>query len=340
MDGFVKSAGYPLQSRDACGSIWFVSTTRFVSSKRALLLATLLLVLFWAGALLAFLLLRPLNRGATEAYLVRPQLAGISGINIELSELTGERLGRTLAELEAGGIRWVRFTLPWDQIEPARGQFDWARWDAIFAELAKHPSLEPVVVLDGSPAWARAAADADNLQAPPHERADFGAFASAVAKRYGDRVRYYQVWHEPNIAPHWGARPVDPAGYMGLLREAAVQLRAADADAQVVLAALAPTMESGGMNLSDLAYLDALYSLGARAWFDVVAAEPYGFSEPPDAPADPSSLNFGRASLLRQVMLRHGDGDTPLWGAAFGWNAAPRPAVRRGRRAVAVGQRD
>ena len=88
-----------------------------------------------------------------------PQTAGISGVNLDASELAGDRLAKTLADLDAGGIRWVRFTLPWDRIEPARGQFDWNAWDAVFAELAAHPALEPVVVLDGSPAWARAAAD-------------------------------------------------------------------------------------------------------------------------------------------------------------------------------------
>ena len=118
-------------------------------------------------------------------------------------------------------------------------------------------------------------------------------------------------------------REVDPAGYLGLLREAAVQIRAADTDAQIVLAALAPTTESGGANLSDIAFLDALYGLGARAWFDIAAAQPYGFSEPPDAGADPGRLNFGRAELLRQVMARHGDDKTPLWATAFGWNALP-----------------
>ena len=226
----------------------------------------------------------------------------------------------------------MRFTLPWDAIEPARGQFDWAAWDAVFAELAKHPALTPVVVLNGAPAWARAEADAGNPQAPPHERADFGAFAAAVAQRYADRLRYYQVWHEPNIAPHWGAADVDPAGYLGLLREAAVRIRAMDADAQIVLAALAPTTESGGANLSDITFLDALYGLGARAWFDIAAAQPYGFSEPPDAAADPERLNFGRVELLRQVMARHGDDQDAAVGDRLRLECAARGRIALGRR--------
>ena len=272
---------------------------RTIAPKTGLLLATFLLALLWLSALFAFLMLRPLAQPAAEAYPVRSEFSGLAGINLDASELAPDRLAHTLADLEAQGIRWLRFALPWDEIEPGRGQYDWTAWDAVFAEFARHPALTPVVVLNGAPAWARAEADAGNPLAPPHERADFGAFAAAVAQRYRDQVRYYQVWHEPNIAPHWGARDVDPAGYLGMLREAAVQIRAADTDAQIVLAALAPTTESGGANLSDIAFLDALYGLGARAWFDIAAAQPYGFSEPPDAGAthdagaDPGRLNFG-----------------------------------------------
>ncbi|MCX6031131.1 MAG: O-antigen ligase family protein [Chloroflexi bacterium] len=254
---------------------------------------------------------------------IRPELAGAVGVNLEAGELTQPDLDATLAGLATDGIGWVRFTIAWDQAEPARGQFDWAAWDRIFAALARHPDLQPLVVLNGSPAWARAPADADNPLAPPHERADFGAYAAAVARRYGAQVRYYQVWHEPNIAPHWGAAPADPAGYTGLLREGAVQLRAADPDSQILLAALAPTTETGGANQSDVSYLDALYTAGAAAWFDVVAAEPYGFSQGVSAPANAGALNFARVTLLRQVMLRHGDASTPIWATAFGWNALP-----------------
>jgi hypothetical protein len=191
-----------------------------IAPKSRLLLATSLLALLWASALFAFVALSPLAKPAAVTYPVQPEFSGLAGINLDASELPPERLARTLADLESKGIRWVRFTLPWDAIEPARGQFAWEAWDAVFAELARHPALIPVVALNGAPDWARAATDAGNPQAPPHERADFGAFAAAVAQRYGDRLRYYQVWHEPNIAPHWGARDTEPAGYLGLLREA------------------------------------------------------------------------------------------------------------------------
>ena len=293
--------------------------------KRLLLLIAVVAIVLWAGAALAWQRSRPAEADdLTGPIAVRPSLSGVVGINLEAGELARPDLDAILAGLARDGIRWLRFTIAWDQVEPARGQLYWSGWDRTFAALARHSDLRPLVVLNGSPSWARAPADADNALAPSHERADFGAFVAAVGRRYGSQVRYYQVWHEPNIAPHWGARPADPADYAGLLREAAVQLRAADEDAQIVLAALAPTAEPAGANLSDVSYLDALYAQGARAWFDVVAAEPYGFSQAADAPANPHELNFARATLLRQVMARHGDAGTPIWATAFGWNALPQ----------------
>jgi O-antigen ligase len=81
-----------------------------------------------------------------------------------------------------------------------------------------------------------------------------------------------------------------------------------------------PDGVQGGVNMSDVDFLDALYQAGAAPWFDGVAAQPYGFSDAPSDPPDPNRLNFARLVLLRQVMLRHGDGDTPLWAVSMGWS--------------------
>ena len=277
--------------------------------------------MLFVAALFAFRAQRSLL--SRDGSATHSELAGAIGVNLSANELVDPDLAGILARLDQAGVRWVRFVLPWDEIEPACGQPQWERFDHVFELLHAQPRLTPVVVLNGSPLWARRPGDAANPLAPPQERADFGVFAAAAARRYSDQVHYYQIWHEPNVAPHWGARPVDPTDYLGLLREAAVQIRSADGDAEIVLAALAPNTEPGGANLSDVAFLEALYAQGARPWFDIAAAQPYGFSAPPDAPASPGALNFGRASLLRDVMVRNGDGAKRLWATSFGWNALP-----------------
>ncbi|MCS7070135.1 MAG: O-antigen ligase family protein, partial [Anaerolinea sp.] len=54
------------------------------------------------------------------------------------------------------------------------------------------------------------------------------------------------------------------------------------------------------------------------------AAKPFGFDfSPLDRRVDPSILNFSRIILLREVMVRHGDGSKALWATHFGWNHLP-----------------
>jgi O-antigen ligase len=137
-------------------------------------------------------------------------------------------------------------------------------------------------------------------------------------------VDYYQVWDEPNLADHWGGGPVSPPAYADLLARTATLIRQADPGARILLAGLAPTVETGPQNLSDVRYLDQLYQAGAAPYFDVAAGKPYGFDTGPgDRRASEQVLNFSRFILLREVMVRHGDTGKPLWASHWGWNALP-----------------
>jgi len=243
------------------------------------------------------------------------------GVNVDLAHLEPAEVDKVLGAVAEGGFQWLRQRFAWDLIEPFPGENDWTVWDAIVDAADRH-GLQLVVVLDGSPGWARSAEDATNPYAPPGEIRDYGSFVSSVASRYGETIDYYQVWDEPNIAPHWGARSVDPAAYTRLLREAAIQIRAVDAGAFILVAALAPNVEAGGANMNELHYLDLLYQEGGREWFDVVAAQPYDFAGGLTTAPGPDTLNWRRVELLRQVMQKHGDSSTAIWAAAWGLASA------------------
>jgi O-antigen ligase len=239
------------------------------------------------------------------------------GINVALEQYDGEALEAALTRVEEGGFTWVRQPFYWSQIEPEPGQFDWATSDRVIEALARHPRLRLVAVLDDDP------------PIPPADPDHFAAFAGAFATRYGAQVDTYQVWDEPNLADHWGGESVNPPAYADLLARTADAIRAADSDAHIVLAGLAPTVETGpqgGMqNLSDVRYLEQLYQAGTAPYFDVVAGKPYGFyTGPGDRRADESVLNFSRLILLREVMVRHGDADKAVWASHWGWNALPQ----------------
>ncbi len=243
------------------------------------------------------------------------------GVNADLSRLDAGMREEALAAMEGAGFRWLRQRFSWDAIESEQGTFNWEAWDGIVEAASRH-NLALIAVLDGSPVWARAGEDVENALAPPVEPRDFGDFAAALALRYGAQIDHYQVWDEPNIAPHWGAREIDPAAYARLLREGAIRIRTADDGAVILAAALAPNVEPGGANMSEVHFLDALYEHGASEWFDVVAAQPYNFDQPVDALPDPEKLNWRRVALLRKVMEAHGDEVTAVWAVSFGLSEA------------------
>jgi len=282
-----------------------------------------LALLLAAGALVAWTQLsRTALAPASDRVLAVPLAADKTlGVNADLSGLNTAGREAALASMEAAGFRWLRQRFPWDAIEPERSAYDWAIWDEIVEGASRH-KLVLIAVLDRSPAWARAGEDVENALAPPAETRDYGAFVQAFANRYRDLIDYYQVWDEPNISPHWGARWVDPGAYSRLLREGAIQVRAADPGATVLAAALAPNAEPGGANMSDVQFLDALYHSGAAEWFDAVAVQPYDFGQPLIAPPDPNQLNWARVTLLRDVVDDHGDSSTAMWAVSFGRQGA------------------
>ncbi|MCS7261569.1 MAG: hypothetical protein NZ765_12475, partial [Anaerolineae bacterium] len=242
------------------------------------------------------------------------------GVTAALHDLSAVEVERELEHIARLGLAWLRLPFPWAQIEAQRGQFDWARWDALVQAAARH-NLRILALLDTTPAWARP--PESPLHTPPTELSDFGAFAQALAQRYGAQIDAYQVWDEPNLSAHWGERYVEPRQYARLLREAAIAIRTVDAEATILTAALAPTLEQGPLNLNEMDFLEQLYRANAAQWFDAVAAQPYGFRAPPEEAPAPQRLNFARIVLLRRVMERHGDHTKAVWITGFGWSALP-----------------
>lgn len=295
-----------------------MSGARSAASERLWLLLTLAGLMAALTLAVGALLLARSGAGDQESPLYIPGADDKSlGVNVDLSTMGAERREATLSALEQAGFKWVRQRFAWDQIESEPGVFDWAVYDAIVDDIGRH-NLALIALLDRSPEWARADSDSGNPLAPPAESRSLGDWAEALASRYGARIDVYQVWDEPNISPHWGAQAISPTAYGHLLREAAIRIRAMDPEAIILLAALAPNVETGGANLSETAFLEALYRWGGAEWFDGVAVQPYPFGEAAEAEASPSHLNWNRAALVREVMVRNGDAATAVWATAFG----------------------
>jgi hypothetical protein len=224
-----------------------------------------------------------------------------------------------LLQLADGGVfTWMIQLLEWREVEPAPGEYFWEYTDWL-VRAAEYYRLDLVLRLDHPPEWAILPDGA-----VPVDVAAYAAFAGRVAARYQGRVTAYVVWNEPNLAAEWGGRPPDPAGYVALLCAAQAAIRAADPQALVVSAGLAPTNHTDASALDDRVYLEELYAAGAGACFDVLGAHPYGFAYPPDdAHGAHDGLNLARLTDLRAIMIEEGDGDKPVWATELGWTTDP-----------------
>ncbi|MDX1995822.1 MAG: O-antigen ligase family protein [bacterium] len=248
------------------------------------------------------------------------------GVNADLTQYDPENLRRNLELMRTAHIHWVRQEVRWDEIEPRQGDYQWEQWDNITEEIARFPELRLVAVFVNSPEWARRPDQREALYptVPPETPDSLAAFVRAFAERYSDVIDFYQVWDEPNLRIGWGGLEPRPSAYAALLQAAYSAIHASDRDATVIAAGLAPTVESGPTNISDDLYLEQLYQLGAADTWDAVAAKPYGFGlSPDDRTVSRDVLNFSRIIALREVMLRYGDGQTPLWASHWGWNSLP-----------------
>ena len=248
------------------------------------------------------------------------------GVNVDLRQYTSPALDANLEQIAASNLVWIRQFVYWDEVEMSPGQYDWSRWDDIIGSLKRFPQLEPVVVFMNTPGWARVSHPSVEVTktGPPALLEDFAEFVSTFASRYGDAVDYYQIWDEPNLDDAWGMLEPRPAEYVALLKAAADAIRSVDETAKIVAAGLASTTEIGGQNISELRYLDAMYSFGAASSMEIVAGKPYGFDTSPlDRRVDEGLLNFSRIVALREIMKRHGDGQKPLWASDWGWNSLP-----------------
>ena len=258
------------------------------------------------------------------------------GVNTFLQqEVEPEKRARSLDLIQTAGFGFIRQEFPWEDIEiHSKGDYidrrndpagvdAWAKYDQI-VQMAEERDIAVIARLSNPPAWSRALGDEIGTNEPPDDFNDFGDFAATVAERYRGRIRYYQLWNEPNGNEEWGLQDVDPEAFTRLLCLAYERIKAADPEAVVLAGALTPTVANDGRNMNDLIFLQRMYAAGAGECFDVMSAQGYGlWSGPADQRVRPTVINYAHNLFLRDLMVRNGDAAKPIWISEMGWNVAP-----------------
>lgn len=223
---------------------------------------------------------------------------------------------------EAGGTL-VRIPASPRDVEPERGRRNWEAFDRDLS-LALRCGLEPLVLVCNTPAWASPTGRATHEHPYKAELLpDFASFCAELAHRTRGRVRYFQLWNEPNgCGWHFldGFNHADE--YLPMLLVGGRALKQGNPQAVVLL---------GGLDDAEgqaPAFLTALYDERARRFpgrrlFDGIADHPYG--------GDSNAIR-GKLDALREVLKRNGDGAAPVWITEYGWHGEKTPERERAKK--------
>lgn len=225
----------------------------------------------------------------------------------------------------------VKQNFAWRDLESQPGVWDFSQSDRILGEVERR-GLKLVARLGQVPDWMLpdGLSSSEHTDAPPTDLNAWASYCATIASRYPGRIHAYQIWNEPNLSREWGNREPNAAEYVEVLAACAQAIRAADPQAILISAGLAPTGNHDAIAHRDDLYLDALYQAGFQRYIDVVGAHAPGFAPPSIGPDQTGAegqpgrwASFRRIEDLRKIMIEHGDAARQIAILEFGWTTDP-----------------
>ncbi len=175
-----------------------------------------------------------------------------------------EEVRRDLALLEQAGVHVLRVSFGWDGLEPERGRFELAFWDA-FVAATSAAGVRVIPYVAYTPRWEAPAGADDYWRRPPRDLDAFAEAMRVLAARYRGRIGSWEIWNEPDNPDFWRG---SVAEYAALLSAGARAVRAADPDAKVVLGGIAGHPEFAAEVLARPELAGLVDVVNAHAYFE------------------------------------------------------------------------
>lgn len=215
---------------------------------------------------------------------------------------------KVVSLMKEAGIGWVRMDFLWEDIEPEAGQFNFAKYDAI-VEILSGNGIQILGLLDYSVGWA---SSCGNWNCPPLDNQLFVRYVKQVIGRYKDKIKYWEVWNEPDSSTYWSKQD-RLRSYCILLKEVYLAAKKIDPACKILNGGLA-----GG-----LASVNNLYDSGGKGYFDILNIHFF------ESPLHPGAIKAVAAypKLAYKVMSRNGDSGKKIWITEIGC-----PGVKKGQK--------
>lgn len=239
----------------------------------------------------------------------------------DLYFMSKDQLSTAMQQLQSLGVTQIRVYLPWRQMEPAKGSYNWSAADQLLNTAASY-GIAVDASVTSTPPWATTNGGLIPNGAPTSD-ADYATFVKALASRYGAtanngnaKISAYEVWNEPNWFAGWSPKP-DAAAYTALLKAAYTAIKSVDPTATVLGGVLGAGVTIGSLTENPVTFLKQMYAAGAAGFFDALAFHPYAdslFS----AGASVANSPLQELEALRKLMNANGDALKLIWATEYG----------------------
>jgi hypothetical protein len=180
------------------------------------------------------------------------------GINFHMERPSEAQLKLALPLLSKIGFGSIRAWWDWANVEWIKGKFNWKTTD-LQVELCDKYKLEiiPTILRMYGPRWTVP----NKFQTPPDNLSLWDNYLTRTVKRYKGRVKYWEIWNEPDISPILKHKP---ELYFKLLKRNYTQIKQIDPKAEVI-----------GICGSHMWFFKAAVEANALDYLDIVSYHSY-----------------------------------------------------------------
>jgi len=201
--------------------------------------------------------------------------------------------------MRQAGVRWVRMDFVWQDIEPKENRFDFEKYDMIVDVLSRQ-HINILGLFNYNTDWSSSCGD---WNCPPKDNLTFVNYAVKTIRRYKSRIKYWEVWNEPDSVTYWKNQD-GLKSYCVLLKDVYKAAKKEDPDCKIL---------NGGFANAVLS-TNKLYDNGAKDYFDILNI--HIFESPVNSSLEKKVLTY--AKLVYKIMKRNGDADKKIWVTEIG----------------------
>ncbi len=236
-------------------------------------------------ALMLFLSMAlPVLAQAAEAAWLSPVIG--DGYGVQVKE--GRTTDKELEKIKAAGLSYVRFVLPWGEVEKGQGSFVWGYFETFIKRLRAH-GLKAVIVLGGGHPNYTGFINApegnldqtDKYLMAPFSPVAIDAFARYTAKtvsHFDGPDIIWEIWNEPDSDRFWAPK-ADAQAYSRLAEAACLAMREVSPNAHIIGPAMAEM--AGQWGFVRAGFLGEVLRSSAAQCFDALSMHPYRDGEKP-----------------------------------------------------------